>query len=253
MHANYVSYFPAERRRALSATISVKSAAGRISKGPAFTPAGYVIRLGGQFEAQERAARVIVWLSFASLGLMFLVLWGHFGSVNLTLQVLLNIPSAFLGAAVLLLVTGQTLSIATLVGFVALGGVASRNGILLLDHYLHLMREEGAAFGPELIRRAGRERIVPVVMTALTSGIALVPLFLSPGEPGRELLYPVATVILGGLVSSTLLDVLLTPGVFHLFGRRSAERARDRRDPHALAAAQRALAFDDPPPTENPR
>lgn len=216
-------------------------------------PAGYVIRLGGQFEAQERAARVIVWLSFASLGLMFLVLWGHFGSVNLTLQVLLNIPAAFLGAAVLLLVTGQTLSIATLVGFVALGGVASRNGILLLDHYLHLMREEGAAFGPELIRRAGRERIVPVVMTALTSGIALVPLFLSPGEPGRELLYPVATVILGGLVSSTLLDVLLTPGVFHLFGRRSAERARDRRDPQALAAAQRALAFDDPPPTENPR
>ena len=154
---------------------------------------------------------------------MFLILFAHFRSVNLTLQVLLNIPAAFLGAVAMIVLTGQTLSVATLVGLVALGGIASRNGILLIDHYLHLMREEGAGFSPEMIVRAGRERIVPVLMTALTSGVALVPLVLSPGEPGRELLYPVASAIVGGLISSTLLDVLLTPGVFLVFGRKAAE------------------------------
>ena len=168
-------------------------------------------------------------LSFVSLGIMFLVLALHFRSANLALQVLLNIPAAFIGAVAFLLLTDQTLSIATLVGFVSLGGIASRNGILLLDHYLHLMKEEGVPFGTEMLVRAGRERIVPVLMTALTSGIALIPLVAAPDQPGRELLYPVASVIVGGLVSTTLLDVLLTPGVFKLFGRPAAEAHVRRR------------------------
>ncbi|MGE0191340.1 MAG: efflux RND transporter permease subunit [Planctomycetota bacterium] len=199
-------------------------------------PSGYDIRLSGQFEAQEAAEKTIRLLSFVALALMGLLLYGHFRSLNLALQVLLNIPAAFIGAVALLAWTGQDLSVATLVGFVALGGIASRNGILLLDHYLHLLREEGVPFGPELIIRAGRERIVPVMMTALTSGIALVPLLLTPDEPGREILYPVATVLVGGLFTSTLLDVLLTPGVFHLFGRRAAE-AMVRRSDDPLAGA----------------
>ncbi|MDA1194219.1 MAG: efflux RND transporter permease subunit [Planctomycetota bacterium] len=186
-------------------------------------PPGYSIRTSGQFEAQAQATRTITVLSLLSLLVMFLVLYSHFRSVNLTLQVLLNIPAAFLGAVAMIVLTGQTLSVATLVGLVALGGIASRNGILLIDHYLHLMREEGAGFSAEMIVRAGQERIVPVLMTALTSGVALVPLVLSPGEPGRELLYPVASAIVGGLISSTLLDVLLTPGVFLVFGRKAAE------------------------------
>ena len=194
-------------------------------------PPGYAIRLGGQFEAQESAARTVFLLSFVSLGIMFLVLALHFRSVNLALQVLLNIPAAFIGAVAFLLWTDQTLSIATLVGFVSLGGIASRNGILLLDHYLHLMKEEGVPFGPEMLVQAGRERIVPVLMTALTSGIALIPLVISPDQPGRELLYPVASVIVGGLVSTTLLDVLLTPGVFQLFGRPAAEAYVQRKLP----------------------
>jgi len=188
-------------------------------------PAGYAIRVSGQFEAQAEATRVVSILSLLSLGVMFLLIFLHFRSANLAVQTLLNIPMAFVGAVAFIVLTDQTISIATLVGLISLGGIAARNKILLLDHYLHLMREEGEAFSREMIVRAGKERIVPVLMTALTSGIALVPLVLSPDEPGRELLYPVASVIVGGLVSTTLLDVLLTPGLFWTFGRRAAERA----------------------------
>jgi len=207
-------------------------------------PAGYAIRVSGQFEAQEQAARVVTLLSFVSLAAMFLLVYFHFRSSNLALQTLLNIPMAFVGAVVFILATGQTLSIATLVGFVSLGGIAARNKILLLDHYLHLMREEGEAFTEEMIVRAGRERIVPVLMTALTSGIALVPLVLAPGQPGRELLYPVASVIVGGLVSTTLLDVLLTPGLFHVFSRRTAESVVRTRDEQMADVERIAATFE---------
>ncbi len=135
---------------------------------------------------------------------------------------------AFLGGAAAILITGQDISIASLVGFISLGGIAARNKILLIDHYLHLVLEEGETFSQAMIRRAGQERIVPVLMTALTSGIALLPLVLTPGEPGRELLYPVASIIVGGLVATTLMDLLLTPGVFWVFGRRAVDRALER-------------------------
>jgi len=207
-------------------------------------PAGYSIRISGQFEAQEKATRVILWLSLLSLLVMFFVLFAHFRSINLALQTLASIPLAFIGAVAFLLVTDQILSVATLVGFVSLAGIAARNKILLLDHYLFLMREEGLPFGNAMLIQAGRERIVPVLMTALTSGVALIPLILASGQPGRELLYPVASVIVGGLISSTLLDVLLTPGVFKLFGRQAAEADAERYDPSRLASAKIALSFD---------
>jgi HME family heavy-metal exporter len=110
------------------------------------------------------------------------------------------------------------------VGFISLAGIASRNGILLLNHYLHLVQYEGESFTKEMIVRAGLERLAPVLMTALTSGIGLVPLVLAAGEPGKEILYPVATVILGGLISSTLLDFFVHPALFWLFGRKEAQR-----------------------------
>ena len=176
------------------------------------------------------------------LGLLGLYSYGLIG----------NLVSAFIGAVALLWMTDQTLSVATLVGFVALGGIASRNGILLLDHYLHLMKEEGRPFSHETLIQAGRERIVPVLMTALTSGIALVPILLTPDAPGRELLYPVASVIVGGLFSTTLLDLLLTPGVFWLFGRGAAEKHTSRVDPAdgSLDEIARQLAAEFP--TETP-
>jgi HME family heavy-metal exporter len=131
---------------------------------------------------------------------------------------------ASIGAVGALVLTGQSLTVASLVGFISLAGIASRNGILLVAHYLHLMRHEGESFTPAMIERAGKERLAPMLMTALAAGIALVPLTLAAGEPGKEILYPVATVIVGGLVSSTLLDFLVHPALFWLFGRWDAER-----------------------------
>ncbi len=185
---------------------------------------GYSIRIGGQYEAQQEASRMIMLFSIVSLVIMFLVLYLHFGSINLCLQVLVSIPMAFIGAVIFVVATGQPVSVATLVGLISLSGIASRNGILLIDHYLHLMREENEPFSPAMIIRAGQERMVPVMMTALTSGIALIPLALAANQPGREILYPVATVIIGGLVSSTLLDFLVRPALFSTFAGRAAER-----------------------------
>ena len=185
---------------------------------------GYSIRLSGQFEAQQEATQLIMALSIVSLGLMVLILHLHFRSLRLALLVLLTRPIAFIGAGAYVVLSGQVMSVATLVGFIALLGVATRNAILLVDHYLHLMREEGESFSIEMLVRAGQERIVPVLMTALTSGIGLAPLALAADQPGRELLYPVATVIIGGLVTNTLLDFLVMPGLFWRLGRQEAER-----------------------------
>ncbi|MGE3424776.1 MAG: efflux RND transporter permease subunit [Dehalococcoidia bacterium] len=185
---------------------------------------GYSIRISGQFEAQQEATRLIVALSAVSLVLMVLILYMHFKSIKLALLVLLTRPVAFIGAGIYVVLSGQVMSVATLVGFIALLGIAARNAILLVDHYMHLMREEGEGFSLEMLVRAGQERVVPVLMTALTSGIGLVPLALAADQPGRELLYPVATVIIGGLITNTLLDFLVVPGIFWRFCRAEAER-----------------------------
>jgi len=186
-------------------------------------PKGYVVEYGGQFESQRSATRMIGLLSLISLAAMFLALYTLFRSTNMALQVLSALPMAAIGAVAALVVTGQSLTVAGMVGFISLCGIASRNGILLIAHYLHLVRYEGEQFTPEMIERAGKERLAPMLMTALTAGIALVPLVLAAGEPGKEILYPVATVILGGLISSTLLDFFVHPALFWLFGRKDAE------------------------------
>ena len=187
-------------------------------------PAGYFIDLGGQFESQQSATQRIGLLSIVSIACMFLALYTLFGSVNLSLQVLAALPMAAIGAVAALVLTDQSLTVASLVGFISLAGIASRNGILLIAHYLHLLKYEGEQFTRAMIERAGKERLAPMLMTALTAGIALVPLALAAGEPGKEILYPVATVIIGGLVSSTLLDFFVHPALFWTFGRRHAER-----------------------------
>ena len=120
--------------------------------------------------------------------------------------------------------TGQTLTIASMVGFISLCGIATRNGILLLDHYLHLVKYEGETWSPRDDRSRGQERLAPVLMTALTAGIGLVPLAMAAGQPGKEILYPVATVIIGGLISSTLLEFLVRPALFWTIGRKAGQR-----------------------------
>jgi HME family heavy-metal exporter len=200
-------------------------------------PTGYFLEYGGQFESQRQATRMIGLLSLVSLAAMFLALYTLFRSTNLALQVLAALPMAAIGSVAALVLTRQSLTVASMVGFISLAGIASRNGILLIAHYLHLVRHEGEQFTPEMLERAGRERVAPMLMTALTAGIALVPLVLAAGEPGKELLYPVATVILGGLISSTLLDFFVHPALFWCFGRKQAEKAM-------MAAEQDELAAD---------
>ncbi|MEQ8839094.1 MAG: efflux RND transporter permease subunit, partial [Lacipirellulaceae bacterium] len=165
---------------------------------------GYFVEYSGQFESQQSASRTIAVLFAASLVGMFLVLYKMFQSANLALQVMVALPMAFIGSVAALYLTGQTLTIASMVGFISLCGIASRNGILLINHYLHLVKYEGEGWTRDMVVHAGKDRLAPVLMTALTSGIGLVPLALSAGEPGKEILYPVATVIIGGLITSTL-------------------------------------------------
>ena len=190
-------------------------------------PTGYFIEYGGQFESQQSASRMIGVLFIISLAGMFLVLFTMFRSVNFSLQVMAALPMAFIGAVAAIKLTGQTLTIASMVGFISLCGIATRNGILLLDHYLHLVKYEGETWSREMIIRAGKERLAPVLMTALTAGIGLVPLAMSAGEPGKEILYPVATVIIGGLLSSTLLEFLVRPALFWTIGRKAGQRIVD--------------------------
>lgn len=193
-------------------------------------PTGYFIEYGGQFESQKSATRMIGFLSLMSLAGMFLALYTLFRSVNMSLQVLSALPMAAIGAVAALLITRQSLTVASMVGFISLCGIASRNGILLIAHYLHLVRHEGEQFTPQMIERAGKERLAPMLMTALTAGIGLIPLVMAAGEPGKEILYPVATVILGGLISSTLLDFFVHPALFWCFGRPAAEKQMQTSD-----------------------
>ncbi len=184
-------------------------------------PQGYFIKYGGQFESQQEASKLIGLLSiFAFLGI-FLVLYSHFKSTLIVAQIMLNIPLALIGSVITVMLTGGTFSIATLVGFITLTGIASRNGIMMISHYIHLIEHEGEKFGKEMIIRGSLERLVPVLMTALVAALALIPLTLDAQASGKEILYPVATVILGGLISSTLLDMIVTPVVFYVFGEKA--------------------------------
>jgi Cu(I)/Ag(I) efflux system membrane protein CusA/SilA len=187
-------------------------------------PAGYFIKLGGQFESQQQASKRIAVLGLLSMLGIFAVLYLHFRSWVLSFQVMLNVPLALIGSIVAIYMTDRVLSVATLIAFITLCGIASRNGILMVSHYLHLMQEEGETFSKEMILRGTLERLVPVLMTASTAALALIPLLMAAGEPGKEILHPVAVVIVGGLVSSTFLDLIVTPTAFYLFGKKASEQ-----------------------------
>ena len=182
-------------------------------------PPGYHVAYGGQFESQGEATRMLGALSLLSIAAIFLLLFVEFRSTRTAVLVMANLPLALIGGVVAVLLTGRVVSIASLVGFVTLFGIATRNGILLVAHYRHLLAQ-GVAF-QEAITRGSLERLSPIFMTALTAGLALIPLALGGGEPGNELQTPMAIVILGGLLSATALNMVVLPALYWLFGERT--------------------------------
>lgn len=187
-------------------------------------PEGYFIEYGGQFASQQRATRTLSILAAIAVLGIFLLLLMPLPSLRIVLQILNAVPTAFIGGVLALVVTGQTVSVASLVGFISLGGIAIRNSILLMNHYIHLMRHEGESFSEQMILRGTLERLTPVLMTAMTASFALLPLVVGGQQPGREILYPVATVILGGILTATFCQFLIHPGVFWRFCGRDAVR-----------------------------
>jgi CzcA family heavy metal efflux pump len=230
----------AQRRFALAIKPRVRNVGAQVSElqrrvaEQVKLPEGYFIAYEGEFRAQAEATRRIALLSLGVLTVIAFLLYTYFGSGFFALQVLCDIPLALVGGLVFTYFKLNNISIATLVGFIAVAGVAARNSIMLISHYLHLMQVEGEPFSKAMVIRGTKERLVPVLMTALAAGIGLIPLVLSGDQPGKEILHPVAVVIVGGLVTSTLLGLGVTPTVFFTFGRRAAERALEQQAAHSF-------------------
>ncbi|MEI7740286.1 MAG: efflux RND transporter permease subunit [Betaproteobacteria bacterium] len=186
-------------------------------------PPGTFIRLEGQFQAQEQAATLIALLSVVSLGFIYLVLFTRYQSAKLTLIIMANIPLALVGSVIAMWLSGVQLSVASMVGFITLAGISTRNGILKISHYINLCKFEGETFTQSMIVRGSLERLTPVLMTALVAAFALTPLLFSADAPGKEILHPVAVVIFGGIISSTLLDTLLTPILYWRLGQEATK------------------------------
>lgn len=236
-----VAVFCNVQGRDLSSVVSdIKTALTPVEATLRDLPGEYYLDYSGQFEAQQEATLRLWGLAILSMVGVYLLLMKALGSQRAALQVIANVPLAALGAIVALLVVNRPnlaelaehawytwplvwiqtthLSLAHWVGFITLIGIVSRNGIMMISHYQHLMHAEGIPFGKEMIIRGSLERLAPVMMTAMTSFIGLVPLLFGYGEPGKEILYPLSIVLFGGMLASTVLDQLVTPALFYLFG-----------------------------------
>ncbi len=192
-----------------------EDAKGRIEKNLKLPP-GYFIEYGGQFQSEAEASRMISILSVLSMLAIFLILYMEFGSFKTAGLVMVNLPLALIGGIIVILLTDRVISIASIVGFITLFGIATRNGILLVSHYRHLIREEGKALRIA-VYQGSMERLRPVIMTALAAGLALVPFAFAADKPGNEILSPLAVVILGGLLSSTALNMIVIPALYVKF------------------------------------
>jgi Cu/Ag efflux pump CusA len=182
-------------------------------------PKGYHIEYGGQFDSEAQASRQLLWLSLGVVIAIFLILSAAFGSSRDGLLIMLNLPLALIGGVVGVYLAGGVLSVASIVGFITLFGIATRNGIMLVSHIRHLQEQEGVTDFRTAVRRGATERLVPILMTALAAGLALVPIALSAGEPGSEIQAPMAMVIMFGLLSSTALNMIVVPLLYERFAR----------------------------------
>jgi CzcA family heavy metal efflux pump len=187
-------------------------------------PSGYRIEYGGQFQSSEQASSLLSWLSAGAVAVMFVLLAAAFRSGALAALIMVNLPLALVGGTVGVFVSGGVLSIASIIGLIALLGIAARNGIMLVSHIEHLRREEGVADLRQAVIQGSIDRLVPILMTALSTGLALVPVALGAGEPGSEIQAPMANVIIFGLITSTALNMVVVPAAyFALFAKRTSE------------------------------
>jgi len=221
---NTINRENAQRRIIIQANIAdrdlgsvINNARSAISRKVAL-PQGYFIRYGGQFEAQEKASRQITLLSIVAIAGIFLLLYIALRSTRAALLVMANLPLALIGGVAMVFLSGGALSVASLIGFITLFGIAARNGIMLITHYRHLMEEEGVSFR-DAIAQGSMERLSPILMTALVTSVGLIPLALGTGEPGREIQQPMAVVILGGIFTSTFLNMIVIPALYLKFGK----------------------------------
>lgn len=245
-----------------SVVAEIKTAVAPIEESLRQLPGSYYVEFSGQFEAQQQANRRLAILGSLSIVGVFLLLCKSLDSWRAALQVLVNIPLAAFGSVLTLLVVNRpewaalqvapwwdwprvwisatSLSVAHWVGFITLIGVVSRNGIMMISHYIHLMQHEGETFSEHMIIRGSLERLAPVMMTAMTSFIGLLPLLFGAGQTGKEILYPLALVVFGGMLTSTILDQVVTPALFFKFGRRVYERPSQVGFPATVAELTRA-------------
>jgi len=182
-------------------------------------PAGYRVEYGGQFESEQSASRRLLGLGALVIGGLFLLLVLAFGTPRDALIVMVNLPLALIGGVVGVFLSGGVLNVATMIGFITLFGIATRNGIMLVSHIHHLMEAEGVTNFREAVERGARERLVPILMTAMAAGLALIPLALGGGKTGSEIQTPMAIVILCGLTTSTLLNMIVVPTLYLRYGK----------------------------------
>jgi Cu/Ag efflux pump CusA len=182
-------------------------------------PDGYRIEYGGQFESQQSASRRLLALGAVVIAALFMVLMLAFGRARDALLIMLNLPLALIGGVAGVFLAGGVLSVASMIGFITLFGIATRNGIMLVSHIRHLIDEEGVRDFRTAVERGAHERLIPILMTALAAGLALIPLALAAGESGSEIQTPMAIVILCGLTTSTLLNMFVVPTLYLRYGR----------------------------------
>ena len=185
-------------------------------------PENYYVTYGGQFENEEAASRMLAITSLLALVVIFFLIYSEFKNVAESLTILVNMPLALIGGILILRLTTGELNIPAIIGFISLMGISTRNGMLLISRYNNL-KDSGMPL-MERIRKGSSDRLLPIIMTALTSALALVPIALRGGEPGNEIQSPMAIVILGGLVSSTLLNIFLVPVFYRKIENRKTEK-----------------------------
>ena len=189
-------------------------------------PRGYHIEVLGESTELAAAQKDLLTYGLAAALLILFLLQASFGSMRLALLLFLTLPMALVGGILAVWLGDGILSLGSLIGFLTVFGIAARNGILMISHFQHLEREEGETFGPALVLRGANERLAPILMTALATGLALVPLAVAGSIPGHEIEHPMAIVILGGLITSTLLNLFVLPSLYLRFGKSRRELAR---------------------------